>query len=93
MNNQETKHDKIILGDEYDEILIDTTKEVLKELGGQMMSKERGMAGSQEIDTMTVDINGSLVTIETETYVGLSISGEKGLVTRIASLIRVRLGK
>jgi hypothetical protein len=85
------EQEKIILGDEYDELLKENLKEVLRELGGQIDSSGRGIGGSQEIDTVIANINGHKIIIEAETYIGLSISGDKEIVNNIAALTRTRM--
>lgn len=89
MNSQE--QEKIILGDEYDELLKDKLKEVLSELGGQIESSDRGIGGSQEIDTVIASIHGHKILIEAETYIGLSVSGDKEIVNNIAALTRAKM--
>jgi len=90
MSNQATQQKKVILGNEYDNRLRDVLKNVLIELGGKVRSHDWGVGGSQEMETMEVEINGGVLTIESETYVGLSIVGESSLVDRIFSIVITR---
>jgi hypothetical protein len=79
------------LGDEYDDALREALVAVLRELGGYSESHEWGVGGSQEIENLEVDVRGQRVVVESETYVGLSITGEDSLVSRIEALVRLRL--
>jgi hypothetical protein len=77
----------VVLGPEYDVKLRDRLREVLKALGAVTKPAEFALAGSQEIHTQIVDVQGQKLTVEAETYVGLSISGPSSLVDEIAALV------
>jgi len=81
---------KTVLGNEYDNQLRRVLMEVLKELGGQVRSKDWGVAGSQEIESLEVEIGGRCILVEAETFIGLSITGENDLIERIAALVKRR---
>lgn len=83
----------IILGKEYDAELRSALRSVLKELGGVVTDKSWGVAGSQEVERLQVELEGSTITVETETYIGLSITGNAGIVDRLEALVRQRLDK
>ncbi|MCW3838480.1 hypothetical protein ACFQ1E_20785 [Sphingomonas canadensis] len=80
---------KIILGDEYDDELRGGLMNLLKRWGGKLINCDWSVAGSQELDSATVNLDGKDIHIESETYVGLSISGDEAQVSRIAK----KLGK
>jgi hypothetical protein len=61
--------------------------EKLKFLGAVHLSSDWGVAGSQELETMSIQLRGDVVIIEAETYVGLSISGPDVLVDEITRLV------
>ena len=82
---------RITLGPEYDAHLRSTLKNVLVELGAALSSSEWGVVGSQELEQLEVEVGGSKLAVEAETYVGLSILGEPSLVDHIAQLVRARL--
>jgi len=84
---------KVILGEEFDDDLREVLKDVLRELGATMLKKDWGVAGSQELETVEVSLRGRIVTIEAETYVGLSVSGHEDDVNEIAGLIAQRRSK
>ena len=78
---------KIILGDEYDEVLREVLMTVLKQMGGRPQSKEWGLGGSQEFRTLKVGIRNCDLLVESETYIGLSITGDEALVEEIAAAV------
>ena len=84
---------KVILGEEFDDDLREVLKDVLRELGATALRKDWGVAGSQELETVEVSLRGRIVTIEAETYVGLSVSGHEDDVNEIAGLIAQRRSK
>jgi len=84
---------KIILGDEYDDALRKLLMSVLKKMGGQPRSKEWGVGGSQELHALEVGIGGRAVLVESESYIGLSITGDEALVEEIAGLVAVHRGQ
>lgn len=79
---------KIILGDEFDDHLRGRLADVLKELGAK---KEGGgiksVVGSQDIEDFYVKVGEDLVRVESETYMGLSISGDEDVVEKIKNMI------
>jgi len=77
----------VILGDEYDDDLRDRLIDCLKSMGAIPVSSDWGVAGSQEIDSMSVRLHNEVIDIEVETFVGLSISGPDNLVDEIVGLI------
>lgn len=81
----------ICIGDEHDHRLREALMAVLGEMGGITDARTFGVGGSQELETLAVTIGGESVTIEAETYVGLSIRGEKTLVEDIARRVQARM--
>lgn len=78
----------VVLGDEYDDDLRNRLVDALRSLGGTLEGTPlRGVAGSQDFESMIVDIGGSQIRVEAETYIGLSISGNPQLVQRIRDVI------
>jgi len=78
----------IILGPEYDLGLQEILRGVLEELRGVELSHGWGVGGSQELETAEVRIGAQRVTVEAETYIGLSVRGPEELVERIRTLVR-----
>lgn len=87
-----TEPEFVILGNEYDEALRECLMRVLKSLGATQIDKFRGIGGSQEIETLRVDLYGDMLVVEAETFVGLGISGPGRLVERITSLVKNEMG-
>ena len=79
-----------ILGKEYDVALRQTLRDILHELSGITVEESWGVGGSQEVGSVQVRIGSEIITAEAETYAGLSIAGESGLVDRIAAAVRER---
>ena len=77
----------LILGAEYDDTLRGVLRDVLKRLGAKGLAHDWGVAGSQELETVEVLVGVDTVTIEAETFVGLSISGPVELVERIQAMV------
>lgn len=87
--NAQTK--SAILGDEFDEILIDSIHTTLASMKASSDGAEWGLAGSQEIDTSKFIIDGVEIEIEIEskTYIGITIRGDVSTVDRIAELVSI----
>lgn len=77
----------VILGEEHDAALKGRLMEWLKAAGAVPLSSEWGVAGSQEVASLTVDLRGAVIRIEAETYIGLSISGPDEVVGEIARAV------
>lgn len=78
----------INLGDEYDDVLRDALRRVLLENKAVGIDKSWGVGGSQEIENLKVRVGEDVVLIESETYIGLSISGPKLIVEKLAAEVR-----
>ncbi|MGF6156207.1 hypothetical protein M2267_001450 [Ensifer sp. KUDG1] len=78
----------VILGPEYDERLRARVMDVMLALGASIDDRS-GVAGSQEIETVRARLAGQEITIEAETYVGLSITGGEKVVDDIAARVRL----
>jgi hypothetical protein len=74
----------VILGTEFDEPLRRILAEVMRELGARTLDTGWGVGGSQELATAKIEIRGKVVDVESETYVGLSITGDEDLIDEIA---------
>lgn len=84
-------HKTVILGSEYDEAVWQALKSVLKDLGGTVQDSSWGVGGSQELTSADVIIGGERITVESETYVGISVSGDSELADQIQAAITSRL--
>jgi hypothetical protein len=72
-----------IVGDEHDERLVAALNGALLALGYSIGKRSYGMAGSQELSTWIASGPNGTLTIETETYVGLSVRGEVRLLDEL----------
>ncbi|WP_157370767.1 hypothetical protein [Vulgatibacter incomptus] len=84
---------KVRIGDEYDQRVWTALRDVLSELGLVVNSEEWGVGGSQELITIVVSAGSKTLTIESETYLGVSVAGEPELVAEVAARVAGRLGK
>jgi hypothetical protein len=73
---------------EYDEALITRLREIIKTMNGSFSNQSWGIGGSQEITAVDANIDSKILHIESETYIGLTISGSADLVDKIASLMK-----
>jgi hypothetical protein len=81
----------INLGAEYDVQLQEMVHDVLLALGARLIRQSWGVGGSQEIFTRWYKLGWKVVTVEGETYIGLSITGEAELVREIAEKVRSQI--
>lgn len=80
-----------LLGDEHDERLRDALRDTLNELGAIKRQEQRGVAGSQDVEVLAIEVQGRPLLVESETYVGLSVTGDSDLVELIAGEVTRRL--
>lgn len=82
----------ICLGSEHDERLRKALVDVLRSMGAVLHGEGfSGVGGSQEVEIVHVEIGGRPLCIEAETFIGLSVVGEAGLVEEVAMRVRARL--
>ena len=74
------------LGAESDQELRTILIDVLRELGGSVIHKEWGVAGSQDVEALVV-VRDRRITVEAETYIGLSVTGDETIVDEIAGRV------
>ena len=84
-----TNRTTTILGDEFDDALRTKLLNVLRGLGATATGSERVLAGSQDLEELDVIIDGHMLHVEAETYVGLTIEGPVELVARIQRLMSI----
>ncbi len=78
----------IVLGPEYDDRLKLVLRDVLGSMGGQLASKTPWLP---DLEVVVVEMRGETITIEAETYMGLSISGPEALVQAVAQRVKARM--
>jgi hypothetical protein len=81
----------VILGPEYDDALRAALLAVLRSMGAKFEPVEWAVAGSQEVVTRIATVSGKKLKLESETYVGLSLSGDVNMIEAIASSVRDRM--
>lgn len=77
-----------ILASEHDLAAGNALIRVLREVGAEEVSRDYAVVGSQEINTLRFTLDGFPLSVETETYVGLSVTGEPEAVETIKSRLR-----
>ena len=82
-----------ILGKEYDTQLREALFVVLRDLHAKLVSREQGVAGSQDLEVMCFDVDGALLVVESETYMGLSVQGQKSLALLVQSRVHEKLSR
>lgn len=83
-----TNRTTVILGDEFDDALRTKLLNVLRGLGGFTAGPgERLLVGSQDFEDLEVLVDGQVLHVEAETYVGLSIEGPAELVGRVQRMM------
>ncbi|HEV7694497.1 MAG TPA: hypothetical protein VGO52_26915 [Hyphomonadaceae bacterium] len=77
----------ILLGDEFDDHLRSVLVEVMRDMGTRTLDADWSVVGSQELGTAKLELRGRIVVVESETYIGLSITGDDNEVDEIANRI------
>lgn len=75
--------EKWVVGAEYDEVAFVRLKRALSDLQYAVRGQWSGMAGSQDIQHWTVAGPKGQLTVESETYMGLSVEGFSSLVSEL----------
>jgi len=74
---------KWTVGPEHEDTLYENLGEALQKQGFDLTDKWFGMAGSQDISRWIVKSNEGRLTIESETYIGLTVKGSKILIEKV----------
>ncbi|MBJ7415361.1 MAG: hypothetical protein JHC88_07900 [Niveispirillum sp.] len=86
----EEQQSTVILGDEFDQALKERLLNVLAGMNALNVAlNECLLAGSQEIQRTVFHVDGRMVTVEAETYIGLQITGPTDLIVRIFDAVRL----
>jgi hypothetical protein len=72
-----------LVGPEYDETIFKRLGNALSSMGFKTSDHWEGLAGSQEIQNWKFICNSGELTVEAETYVGLSVKGSPELVQQV----------
>lgn len=81
----------IILGPEYDNALQANLLSTLRERGAELAPVKSLHGGSQEVVRRHVALNGKRLKIEAETYLGLTLSGDRESVELVAARLKSRI--
>lgn len=80
----------VVIGDEYDDELRQNLMTSLQKFGGKILGNpERFLAGSQDMEQLLVQIGNEKISVESETYVGITITGPEQLIATIRTDIGV----
>ncbi|KVD69734.1 hypothetical protein WS62_13720 [Burkholderia sp. ABCPW 14] len=82
---------KIVVGDEYDEALRKALSTAISEIGAEVVNKSGGVAGSQDLEVLVINVGGNIVTIEAETFVGISVEGAESVVADFMKVVNKNL--
>ncbi|HVY26294.1 MAG TPA: hypothetical protein VHB79_07060 [Polyangiaceae bacterium] len=82
----------LVLGNEYDDALRRALTDSLASMGAEFAARQWGLGGSQTLETTNVYVGKDKIVIQSDTYLGLSITGEARLVERLKALVAERMG-
>ncbi len=82
-----------ILASEHDLEAANALLRVLREVGAQEVARDYAVVGSQEINTLRFTLDGLPLSVEAETYVGLSVTGQAKAVETITSRLQDIIGR
>jgi hypothetical protein len=77
----------IVLGDEHDSHLRSVLGKVMRDMGAKTLEEKWGVGGSQEVETVKLELRRKIIVLESETYTGLSITGDEHDVDEIAKRV------
>jgi hypothetical protein len=80
----------IVLGAEFDENLRRTLVQLMRELGATTLDSDWSLVGSQDVASAKLEVRGRIIEVVSETYMGLSITGDEADVNEIAARIAGR---
>ena len=82
---EKEQSDTWVVGAEHDAALFHRLGSALESLGYQFEKSSWGVAGSQEVTTWHAKSQAGVLSVESETYIGLRVSGPKGLLAALKS--------
>ncbi|WP_155626640.1 hypothetical protein [Burkholderia vietnamiensis] len=82
---------KIVVGDEYDEALRKALSIAISEIGAEVVDKSGGVAGSQDLEVLVINVGGETIKIEVETFVGISVEGPELTVADFMKVVNKHL--
>jgi hypothetical protein len=80
----------VVLGNEFEDDLRSNLVEVMREMGAQTLDADWSLVGSQELATAKLKLRGKIGEVDSETYMGLSITGDEDDVDEIAGRVSAK---
>ena len=81
-------NESIVIGNEYDEKLIKLLFLTLQEIGAVKKDESSALAGSQDYYLARYEVNNLILTVEIETYIGVTLSGPSNVVREISNKLK-----
>lgn len=75
------------LGSETDDALIERIRGAVHSLNGTFSEPEWVMGGSQKIATYTISLPSGDLTLESETYIGITLRGADALISALTKIV------
>ena len=81
-------NESIVIGNEYDEKLIKSLFLTLQEIGAVKKDESSALVGSQDYYLARCEVNNLILTVEIETYIGVTLSGPSNVVREISNKLK-----
>ena len=81
-------NESIVIGNEYDEKLIKSLFLILQEIGAVKKDESSALVGSQDYYLARYEVNNLILTVEIETYIGVTLSGPSNVVREISNKLK-----
>ena len=81
-------NESIVIGNEYDEKLIKSLFLTLQEIGAVKKDESSALVGSQDYYLVRYEVNNLILTVEIETYIGVTLSGPSNVVREISNKLK-----
>lgn len=81
-------NESIVIGNEYDEKLIKSLFLTLQEIGAVKKDESSALVGSQDYYLERYEVNNLILTVEIETYIGVTLSGPSNVVREISNKLK-----
>ena len=81
-------NESIVIGNEYDEKLIKSLFLTLQEIGAVKKDESSALVGSQDYYLARYKVNNLILTVEIETYIGVTLSGPSNVVREISNKLK-----
>ena len=81
-------NESIVIGNEYDEKLIKSLFLTLQEIGAVKKDESSALVGSQDYYLARYEVNNLNLTVEIETYIGVTLSGPSNVVREISNKLK-----